>query len=279
MNTNSNTEILVIVAISFAIYSISSYFKYNLPGSSYIKNVFSKYVLHSKLNPVYQPYIQKYIPVYSKLNDDEKDMFERRVQKFINMKTFVPRGEIKQVTHEMKALIAGSAVQITMGYPEVYFSHFRTIIIYPDKYYSRITKQYHNGEVNRMGVIVLSWKSFMDGFRDPRDGVNLGYHEMAHALKLEEIVDNDDYSFSDSQTFHDFEKEAIIEMQKVKDNPENSTFLREYAATNLSEFFAVAIENFIERPKEFKDYNDKLYSLLTRILNFDLLKIAPFDSL
>jgi len=278
MESLSDPRFIIILIIVTLVYSIPSYFKYNLPGSSYIKHVFSKYILRTKLNPIYQPYIQKYFPAYSKLNEEERDLFESRVQKFINMKTFVSRGEIKQITPEMKALIAGAAIQITMGYPDVYFSHFRTIIIYPDKYYSRITKQYHNGEVNKLGVIVLSWKSFMEGFRDPRDGVNLGYHEMAHALKLEEIVDNKDYNFSDSSVVQDFEREAMKEMRKVKENPEVESFFREYAAANLSEFFAVAIESFIERPKEFKEYNSSLYFHLSRILNFDLLQISPYGS-
>jgi Mlc titration factor MtfA (ptsG expression regulator) len=276
MNTFSDNNFILIILISFVLYSISKYFKYNLPGSSYIKDAFSKYILHSKLNPIYQPYLQKYFPVYNKLNEEERDLFERRVQKFINMKTFVSRGEIKEITPEMKAIIAGTAIQITIGYPDVYFSHFRTIIIYPDKYYSRITKQYHNGEVNKLGVIVLSWKNFMEGFRDPRDGVNLGYHEMAHALKLEEIVDNEDYSFTDSFTLREFETEAMKEMKKVKESPANESFLREYAATNLSEFFAVAIENYFERPKELKEYNIKLYKLLSEILNFDIMAVQNF---
>ncbi len=146
------------------------------------------------------------------------------MQKFINMKTFVPRGEIKKITPEMKALIAGSAVQITMGYPDVYFSHFRTIIVYPDKYYSRITGKYHTGEVNRLGVIVLSWKVFLEGFCIPRDGVNLVYHEMAHALRLKDIVSNNDYNFLDGTIVIEFENEAIIEMKKVKDNHDGSPF-------------------------------------------------------
>ena len=47
---------------------------------------------------------------------------------------------------------------------------------------------------------------------------------------------------------------------------------------NLNEFFAVAIENFIERPKEFKEYNHILYNNLSKILNFDLLEISPYTT-
>ncbi len=276
MNPSPDNTLIVFIIIAFALYSFSRYVKYNLPGSSFIKNKIGRYLMYGKLNPIYQPYLYQYFPVLNKLSETERLLFESRVQKFINMKTFVSRGNIKQITPEMKALIAGSAIQITMGYPDVYFSHFRTIIIYPDVYYSRLTKHYHNGEVNQLGVIVLSWKSFMEGFRDPRDGVNLGYHEMAHALKLENIVDNDEYEFFDSSIVNQFEKEAIKEMQKVKESTEETSFFRKYSATNLNEFFAVAIENFIERPTEFKAYNINLYLLLSKILNFDLLELSPY---
>lgn len=271
----SDTFWMGFLLFAFIIFNISGYIKCNLPGSSFIKNRLGRYFLHNNLNPVYKPYLIQYFPVYNRLSETDKILFERRVQRFINMKTFVTRGELGKITPEMKALIAGSAIQITMGYPDVYFSHFRTIIIYPDKYYSRITKQYHNGEVNQLGVIVLSWKSFMDGFRDPRDGDNLGYHEMAHALKLEDIVENNDYDFFDKDTIREFEKEGMKEMQKVKENPENS-FFRSYSATNLNEFFAVAIESYIERPEKLKDYNQNLYSYLSKILNFDILTINPY---
>ncbi len=277
MSTSSDNTLQIFIIIAFGLYTISLYYKYNLPGSAWIKNKLGRHLFRTKLNPIYQPYIDKYFPILSKLSKEDRLLFESRVQRFINMKTFKTRGAI-QVTPEMKALIAGSAIQITMGYPDVYFSHFRTIIIYPDKYYSRLTGKYHQGEVNQLGVIVLSWNSFMEGFRDPRDGVNLGYHEMAHALKLQDIVENNDYSFLDYDTMRAFEREAIKEMRIVKENPEGTSFFREYSATNMNEFFAVAIENFIERPSEFKKYNINLYLLLAKILNFDLLELSTYTS-
>ena len=193
------------------------------------------------------------------------------------MKTFVGRGEIKQITPEMKALIAGAAIQITMGYPAVYFSHFRTIIIYPEAYYSRLTRQYHNGEVNQLGVIVLSWKSFMEGFRIPRDGVNLAYHEMAHALRIQNIVNNCEYNFYNEALIKEFENEARNEVIKVNGIKSNNGFFRDYAGSNLDEFFAVAIENFIERPMDLYAYNPKIYNILTKILNFDIIKICHLN--
>ncbi len=97
----------------------------------------------------------------------------------------------------MRIIVSATAVEITYGYPNVYFNHFETIILFADDYYSTITGQYHEGEVNAAGAIVLAWRSFLSGFSDLADGRNLAIHEMAHALRLTNIVDNEEYDFID----------------------------------------------------------------------------------
>lgn len=207
--------------------------------------------------------------VYKLLNEKERKLFEKRVWRFIKMKDFRAGSSIAEITDEMRVMVAASAIQITYGYPDVYFSHFQTIILFADEYYSTISGEYHAGEVNAGGAIVLSWKNFMSGFSNMKDGRNLALHEMAHALRLTNIVDNAEYDFIDRDTMQSFEELALKEMQKIEDT-ENS-FFRSYGATNLQEFFSVAVECFFEIPNEFKDYNPELYLLLTRILKFDLL--------
>ena len=166
-------------------------------------------------------------------------------------------------------MIAGSAIQLTFGYPNIYFIYFWRILIYPDNYYSTITHKYHKGEVNRKGIIVLSWKSFKEGFSNPDDGRNLGFHEMAHALRLINIVENEEYDFYDRDIMDEFEKEARYETIKIINSPNETSLFRSYSATNIDEFFSVAIECFFEKPQDFKEYNPKLYALLTKILKSD----------
>jgi MtfA peptidase len=210
--------------------------------------------------------------VYKLLGEKERKLFEKRVCRFISMKDFRAGSNIEEITDEMRVMVAASAIQLTYGYPDVYFNHFQTIILFAEEYYSTITGHYHEGEVNAGGAIVLSWKNFRSGFSDLTDGRNLALHEMAHALRLTNIVDNDEYDFIDSKTMQDFEELAGIEMQKIENN-ENS-FFRTYGAANLQEFFSVAVECFFEKAKEFQNYNPVLYVLLTRILKMDLLKIG-----
>jgi Mlc titration factor MtfA (ptsG expression regulator) len=232
----------------------------------FLKDYINRHLIFRKLNPSSKKFLEDNFKYYQRLNNSDKVIFERRVQKFISMKEFVARGELKVVTREMKTLIAASAIQITFGLPSIYFRHFYRILIYPDAYYSNITKRYHRGEVNSTGLIVLSWKNLINGYLDDTDGRNLGLHEMAHALKIADSIQNEEeYDFMDSGTYSKFISEARLEMQKIA--IAKSSFFRDYAATNDYEFFAVAVENFFERPKIFYEYNQKLYELLCELLN------------
>lgn len=230
---------------------------------------FNMQPIYRKINPKYQPYLNRYFKFYRNLDSENKALFEKRVQFFIDIKNFIPRGGLKEVSPEVKALIAGSAIQITYGYPNVYFRYFNKILIYPDKYFSKLTKQYHKGEVNVKGIIVLSLKSLMYGWVNDNDGVNLGLHEMAHALSIENLVRNSEFNFIDAQAVRDLKELAYPEMEKIKQK--QSSIFRSYGSTNFREFFSVAIEVFFEQPDEFKMYHIEMFNAMVKILNVNPL--------
>lgn len=225
--------------------------------------------LRSRIIPLsdrYREILTKYFSYYNQLSPRRKIKFEQKLCFVIYSKQFIPR-DFEKVTDEMKVLISASAVQLTFGLPGVYLSHFSKILIYSTDYYSSITKRYHKGEVNpAFGVIVLSWKSFVMGYLQPDDQAsNLGLHEMAHALRLENIIRNEEYHFFDEELIEQFDEFG----KRVCDEEDHSDlrFFRPYACTNNQEFFAVAIENFFTRPVEFERELPQLYSILTKLLN------------
>ncbi len=223
-----------------------------------------------QLKQEYYVYITRNFPFYNRLNLKGQRIFEGRVQKFIDSKEFIIRGGMPEFTPEMKTLIAGTAVQLTFGYPDVYFDHFEKILIYPYEYYSVLTKHYHKGEVNPGGIIVLSWSDLKAGFQDQTDGIHLGLHEMAHALRLIRKMEYDEeYQFFDTGKMNAFDALANAEMSKMTEGEEPSLF-RDYGATNSDEFFSVAVEVFFEKPDEFFNYNPKLYGALSHVLKMDL---------
>ncbi len=262
-------SIILLLLALFILYNIISSIR------TVVKWYFGDYIntqlLMARIDPLYKEPLRKYNSYYQRLNASDKVIFEKRVQKFINKKQFIARG-MNRVTDEMKALIAGAAIQLTFGHPSVYLEHFRRILVYPDGYYSQISKRYHKGEVNMAGLIVLSWKNFVKGQADYEDGRNLGLHEMAHALRLENIITNEEYRFLDKQAVNSWNKLALKEMKKTEE--ESSGFFRSYATTNSQEFFAVAVENFFEKSQEFHEKHPKLYGALVTMLNQDPMKIG-----
>ncbi|SMD33090.1 hypothetical protein SAMN04488029_1455 [Reichenbachiella faecimaris] len=211
--------------------------------------------------------LRKHFPFYKQLTPNRRKRFEQKVQYFIHVKEFIPR-QIPKVTEEMKVLISACAVQLTFGYPKVFLSHFKRILVYPDNYYSTINQTYHKGEVNpRLRAIVLSWKAFVAGYFNSKDGRNLGLHEMAHALRLENLITNAEFNFLDEEVLQHWQFLADQEMANIANG--NSTMFRDYAATNPDEFFSVAVENFFERPKKFKSLMPNLYAILVLLLKQD----------
>lgn len=202
---------------------------------------------------------------YQRLSPAQQRLFEQRVMRFIQKKQFIGRGI--EINPAMQTLIAAAAVQLTFGLPEIVLRHFKRILIYPDNYYSTVTKKYHKGEVNPAAqAIVLSWKSFIEGYAKPDDSMNLGLHEMAHALEIENLIDNDEYEFLPPAVWKQWQQQASA--YRTRMNP-NADFFRAYAATNDQEFFAIAVENFFERSQDFKKRVPELYNTLAALLHQD----------
>jgi Mlc titration factor MtfA (ptsG expression regulator) len=215
---------------------------------------------------VFREILVKYFPYYRRLDDEKKERFAQRVAYFVYRKKFIPRN-VDHVTIEAKVLIAATAIQLTFGLNDVYLDHFNKILVYPNDYYSSITKRFHKGEVNpRFGIIVISWQSFVDGFVYSADATNLGLHEMAHALRLDNVLRRRDYQFFDEALMKQFDAHAIQVCSVIN---WSDTFFRPYACANEHEFFSVACENFFERPMEFKQAMPELYTILAKLLNQD----------
>lgn len=208
-------------------------------------------------------------PYYQRLSQSHKDEFIRKLEMVLTGKSFIGRDGITVITPEMKILIGATIVMVTFGWNELRLPHFSKILIYPDAYYSTISKRYHRGEVNpRHGIIVMSWNCFLEGMENEKDGVNLGIHEVAHALKLEnQIYYNDESDFFNPAIYESFQHLANKESQKMKAG--NITVFRSSAGLNDDEFFAVALETFFEKPHEFFEYNAVLYGVLVRLMRQD----------
>ena len=211
-------------------------------------------------------FLDKNFKFYQKLPDASKKIFVRKVARFMSSKEFIAR-KMDSITDEMKVLISASAAQLTFGFKGITFPYFYKIFVFPESFYNKTNNAYHKGEVNpKLKAIALSWKDFVEGYLTA-DGRNLGLHEMAHALRLENRIINAEHSFLEEWVLKEWEQHASRTMKEI--NNGNETFFREYGGINNEEFFAVAVENFFERPLEFKSKHPLTYQTLCRLLKQD----------
>ena len=211
-------------------------------------------------------------PFYNNLSTLDKRYFEHRVLKFIDSHNFIGRGNI-EVTKKMELLIASTAVMLTFGMRRYLFSQFENIIIYPKNYLSKITKRHHKGETNpKLGAIVFSWDDFLDGIEVEDNNLNLGLHELAHAMHFGFLKEK-------SFTAIVFLEHFNTLLEKMKDRKLQrkivaSGYLRQYGFRNQYEFLSILVEHFFETPKEFKEKLPEIYKMVKLMLNLDTLKMA-----
>jgi Mlc titration factor MtfA (ptsG expression regulator) len=202
---------------------------------------------------------------YKNLPEDLKPDFVLRTYKFMKQCNWISPGQPAVELHQ-KVLISASASQLTFGLNDFSFGRFRTILVHQDAYYNRLTKRYHRGEVNQAGVIVLSWKYFEEGYADEVDRINLGLHEMAHALDLALHLSNG-RRYNIHRLMEKFRHSAFEQMIEMRHNA--NSFFRSYASTNAREFFSVAVEHFFEAPFDFREQLPELYQEMCMLLNQD----------
>lgn len=201
----------------------------------------------------------QYFPYYQSLNVDLKRKFVSRLVVFLELKAFIPRQTEKNEI--LNILISATATQLTFGLKDFGLFSFDKILIYPDAYYSEIRKQHHKGEINvQQKLIVLSAKHFLQGIQVYNDGINLGLHEIAHALNINEFENGNDEFIN---CFKDWEILARQEMPKIL--ADDNHFIRNYAATNIQEMFAVCTEYFFEKPELFLEKLPNLYKNMCQL--------------
>lgn len=227
------------------------------------------YINLRRLNEKQKSILINQFSFYKILNDKEKKYFEHRVASFIKDKDFIGR-QGATITDEMKVLIASTAVMLTFGFRDFYIGLISKIVIYPNKFYSNTNKDYHKGEFNpKLKALVLSWEDFKAGFSDEKDNLNLGIHELTHAIHINSMKERDVSSTIFSDTFKELST-LLSSDESLRNTLFTSDYFRKYAYKNQFEFLAVAIEHFIETPQEFRAQFPEVYSKIKQMLNFNV---------
>jgi len=178
---------------------------------------------------------------YKKLSPKHKRYFEHRVVSFIADKNFIGRENLK-VTDQMKVLIAATAVMVTFGFRKYKIKVLEQIIIYPEAYYSSLSEAYHKGEFNpRMNALAMSWIDFKEGYKIEDDNLNLGIHEIVHAIHFNSLQKDHISAILFKNTYLDL-TDFLQKKPKVRAKIIETKYFREYAFTDQFEFLSVLIE-------------------------------------
>lgn len=212
-----------------------------------------------------QTVLKQHNSYYSNLSENGQKKFEYRVLEFIRAKSFVGRQNLV-VTDEMRILISACAIQLSFGLDDFMYSNLHTINIFPGIFHSKLYNVSFKGLTTRDGVLSLSWENFKSGYADSTDKLNLGLHEMAHALYID-LNDKKRYANHFSNYAPKWKRGVLNDFYRLKAG--KVPFLRSYGSSNLYEFFAVCVEHFFELPEEFKAQLPALYGYTALLLNQD----------
>lgn len=205
----------------------------------------------------------KHFPYYRHLHKNLKQHFIRRLYIFLQQKTFIIRSA--EGYKEMPVLLSAAAIQITFGLPYYHLPFFRYMQIHPEEYFADNSLRVLAGHVYG-NTITVAWNHFYKNYQ-LADGVNVGLHEMAHALYFQHLQ---------ADAFK--KKEFVAQFEQVMEECEGifsgcrataSRLFKENAFKDLQEFWAESLEWFFEKPLHLKTLYPHLYDDLCALLQQD----------
>lgn len=219
--------------------------------------------------------LEKYVPFYSLLNENDKYIFRKKIQLFLSGVRLTGVGmEIDDVTRVLVG--AGAAIPVFKVLDWEY-TLITDIFVCPDRFNDYFDLKY--SESNIMGLVVhnnsavyLSKESMLRGF-SKTDGNNTCIHEFMH--KIDEGSGDIDgilpAPFLTKKERSHWLEIIDSEMERLK---RGDSLLHSYALTNRAEFIAVAAEFFFERPREMKKRHPKLYGTMEKMFRQNLSAAA-----
>ncbi len=221
--------------------------------------------------PRFVEYIKNNVAIYHFLPEHLQQELLGHVNVFLSEKYFSGHAGL-EVTDEMRVTIAAQACLLLLNRTHDYFTHLRTIMIYPGgfKNPNHEGPGHHLGESWVRGPVILSWNDAKHGGLNAKDGENVVIHEFAHQLDQADGA-GDGRPYIAGGEIRTWGKVLSKEFQSLttKAKLRKRAFFNHYGATNPAEFFAVISEHFFEQPRTFKRKYPELYQTLQNYYRLD----------
>jgi Mlc titration factor MtfA (ptsG expression regulator) len=219
----------------------------------------------------YRRWLARHVPFYDALADDDarRRRFERDVRFFLDEHAFEGIDGAR-VDDEMRLAVAAGAAVMLGGRPGWELRGAgRSVLFYPGAF----DDEYHAGDfaafdgmAHEQGPILLSAQAVRRAWAHPGDGQNVVLHELAHLFDFQSEGADGVPSLMASSSETAWRKLVARETKRVR---RGDSMLRDYAASAPSEFFAVAVEAFFERPEEMQRRHAELYEALSNFFDLD----------
>lgn len=194
------------------------------------------------------------------------------------------------LTSEMQVTVAVNAVLLYLGHDEEPFPNVAAVVIHPATMVLRGERPGPFpgamtdaplptlGHTSSRGPVFIAWDAVERDLGASSGGTNVILHEFAHKLDALDGTFDGTPRLADDARLREWVEVCTAEFAALRSGMA-SPVLRGYAATNPSEFFAVATEGFFERPDELRAAHTDLYRVLADFYRQDpSARRAPTDA-
>jgi len=227
--------------------------------------------------PAWEAIIRRNVAHYARLTPKEQAHLQDLVKVLIAEKHWEGAGGL-ELTDEIRVTIAAQACLLLLGLPHDYYRNVESIVVYPSTVVppERRPGFFENtarpldvrhpilGQAFLQGPVIIIWDAALRGSRHPEHGHNVIYHEFAHKLDMLDGAADGTPPLRDRAEYRDWVETCSMEYLRLKHDAEHGrpSFLDAYGATNEAEFFAVATEQFFDRPQHMIENAPELYRVL-----------------
>ena len=232
------------------------------------------------LGPDSRQIIARNVPAARRLPTELRTRLDGLVGSFLAEKEFVGCNGLV-VTEEIRVTIAALACLLVLG-RRGHYDELHSILVYPTAFWvedevedeAGVVEQRRrilSGEAWEASRIILSWEDVTEGAQAPGEGYNVALHEFAHYLDAEGLGLAMPPAPARARPTQAWANDLADEFDALRDAVDRGedTFLDPYAAEDEAEFFAVATEDFFERPAELLAGHPGLYRLLQEFYGVD----------
>ena len=206
------------------------------------------------------------------LDVDERLRLEQRAARLLDKRWEASAGYA--IDDSMRVTVAVHAALLHLGHDEEPFTNVSAVVIHPTTIVMRGERPGPFpgartdaplptlGHTSARGPVFLAWDAVERDLSAPARTSNVILHEFAHKIDALNGTFDGTPRMPSRDQLREWVEVCTAELRALRRG--SAGVLRSYAATNPSEFFAVAAEVFFEQPAALQSEKPRLYDVLSR---------------